>query len=365
MELPVLYKKTKTKKIQSWAIKRKNNILVVTYGQTDGILSREEKEIKGKNIGKKNETSPQEQAILVAKAMWKKKKDKGYFESITEAKEEEVFLPMLASDFEKHKNKIEYPVYVQPKLDGVRCLARWVGNKVVLMSRGGKEYILPHISKELERYLHKNEVFDGEIYIHNSSFQEITRLVKKYRENETEKLMFWIYDLFLIKELSMPFEQRFLGLGSLDEILTESTDSICVLSTKSVSNEKEVYDFQKEMVKSNFEGAIVRTRENVYSLGHRSLSLLKVKSFKDDEYEIIGFSQATGSQEGTVVWRCKTKDNKEFNVKPKGTIETNKKFFLNGKKYIGSMLKVKYFELTNDGLPRFPVGLGIRMEKDL
>jgi DNA ligase-1 len=65
------------------------------------------------------------------------------------------------------------------------------------------------------------------------------------------------------------------------------------------------------------------------------------------------------------VWICETEKGDDFKVVPQGTMEERQEAYQNAAVYIGDMLKVKYFELTDDGIPRFPVGLGIRLSKDM
>jgi len=115
----ILYKKDSKNKIREWAIQVTDSTIIINHGLLDGKKVEKIKQIKtGKNIGKKNETTPEEQAVLEATSTWQKQKDKGYFETIEEAKTEQVYLPMLAHMFTKRKHNIVYPAYVQPKLDG-------------------------------------------------------------------------------------------------------------------------------------------------------------------------------------------------------------------------------------------------------
>ena len=86
----------------------------------------------------------------------------------------------------------------------------------------------------------------------------------------------------------------------------------------------------------------------------------KFKTFCDDEFEIIDYKEGSGLDSGTVIWKCKTKDGKEFDVRPKGTVDERKKLLKNGNKCIGKMLTVTYQELSEYGVPRFPVGKTIR-----
>ena len=95
-------------------------------------------------------------------------------------------------------------------------------------------------------------------------------------------------------------------------------------------------------------------------MNHRSPDLQKFKTFLDDEYEIVGFTQGTGTDEGCVIWECKTKEGKTFSVRPRGSVAERQGYFNNGNEWIGSQLTVRYQELTDGGIPRFPVGITIR-----
>ena len=102
---PPLYKKNKNGSFQVWKLWTSGADIVSEHGKTDGKQQLSRKAAKGKSIGKKNETIPSEQAKLTAQSMWNKKKDKGYFETIEEARDEIVFLPMLAHDMLKMSEK--------------------------------------------------------------------------------------------------------------------------------------------------------------------------------------------------------------------------------------------------------------------
>ena len=85
-----------------------------------------------------------------------------------------------------------------------------------------------------------------------------------------------------------------------------------------------------------------------------------MKNFIEDEFTIIGFTEATGNDKGTVVWECKTPENKTFTVRPKGTREMRAKWYAYGKDYIGKPLTVRFQQYTEDKIPQFPVGVCIR-----
>ena len=361
-KLPTLYHQGKTGAIVQWDIWTEGADIVREYGQIGGKMQIARTTAIGKNIGKKNETTPEEQAILEATAKHKKRLDGKYSLSVEDSKKE-VFLPMLASDFEKRKDKVSYPVDVQPKLDGVRCLAYWDGDSVKLMSRGGKQWeCCQHIIDELEQVLPKDWVLDGELYIHGSTFQEITKLVKKLRP-ESVNVQFHVYDVpkderGVISEWSF----RRLLLESLE---FEDISCLQVVSSWTAHDEENVYELQSEYLEEGYEGAIVRELDGEYRFGYRSNKLLKVKNFTDEEYTITDFTTGVGRFEGSVVWICETKKQQEFKVVPQGTMEERQEMYRTADNKIGKQLKVKFFELTDDGIPRFPVGLGIRLTEDM
>jgi DNA ligase-1 len=364
-KLETLYHQGKTGAIVQWDIWTEGADICTEYGQIGGKMQTSRKTATPKNVGRANATSADEQAILEATAMHKKRLDAKYSLTIEDAKKE-VFLPMLAGSFDKRKDKVTYPVDVQPKLDGVRCLAYWDGDSVKLMSRGGKQWnCCQHIIDELEQVLPKGMVLDGELYIHGSTFQEITKLVKKLRP-ESVNVEFHVYDV--------PRAGDWCGNGGWDNRKNVLNDfhgnhgyckSVKVVRTDFAAHEEDVYELQSEYLEEGYEGAIVRESDGEYKFGYRSNKLLKVKNFMDEEYLIAGFTTGVGRFEGSVVWVCMTEDGQSFKVVPQGTMEERQETYKNADKYIGEHLKVKFFELTDDGIPRFPVGLGIRTLEDM
>ena len=366
-EMKTLYHTSKTGAIVEWDIWTEGADIVTEFGQRDGKKQLARKTATGKNIGKANETTPEDQAILEAKAMHKKKLDGKYSTSLKEAKKE-VFLPMLAASFDKRKDKVTYPVDVQPKLDGVRCMAYWDGDSVKLMSRGGKQWeCCDHIIRDLEMCLPRGWVLDGELYIHGKTFQEITKLVKKYRPNESEKVMFHVYDIPRVDdETTSPWSDRFEVLEKFYGMLYGGkSTSVTTVETYEANTEVDVYELQSRFLEEGYEGAIVREMDGEYRFGYRSNKLLKVKNFCDAEYEITGFTTGVGRFNGCIIWICVTEGGDEFKVVPQGTMEERKAMYDEAEDHIGELLKVKFFELTDDNIPRFPVGLGIRLTEDM
>jgi len=366
-KLETLYHKSKTDAIVQWDIWTEGPDIVTEYGQIGGKMQTARKTATPKNVGRANATDADEQAILEATAMHKKRLDAKYSLTIEECKKE-VFLPMLAGSFDKRKDKVNYPVDVQPKLDGVRCLAYWDNDgSVKLMSRGGKQWnCCDHIIEQLELVLPKGWVLDGELYIHGSTFQDITKLVKKLRP-ESVNVQFHVYYIPRTDDGEIGgWENRRVYLNELYEMLYENkcTGIIPVLLF-GAKDEEDVYKLQSQFLEEGYEGAIVREMDGEYRMGYRSNKLLKVKNFCDEEYEIVDYTTGIGRFEGCIIWICVNDNGDEFKVVPQGTMEERQETYQNADKHIGDMLKVKFFELTDDGIPRFPVGLGIRLMEDM
>ena len=363
-ETPAVYKKTSTGKIQQWRAwvekTETGYLLKVESGQTDGKLT----ETAGQVIDEgKQGRSAEEQAIFEAISKTNKKRDEAYFDTVEEAQTQVKLLPMLAHPFDKRKHNITYPAIVQRKFDGVRCLAVLNrDNSVTLMSRKGKEFPhLNHIREDVEmNNRNRNLVLDGELYSDTLSFQELVGLVRRVtrkpgNDEQMLEVSLRVYDCISLNS-EPDFRERY-------ETIRQVTDGATYLSlveNVTVANESEIHAAQAQFVEEGYEGAMVRNLTGAYRIGKRSADLQKVKTFLDGEYTISGFVEGTGNEAGCVVWECQTPDGNTFRVRPRGTQEARRELFENGGDYVGQQLTVRYQELTDDGVPRFPVGIAIR-----
>ena len=358
-----LYSKGKQGEIRSWRVSTEGGSIIVVHGRLNGVLQTVVKQAKGKNIGRANETTPAVQAVLQAKSMHKKQMDKGYFSSVEEAETRILLRPMLAAKFDEKKHKVLYPCSVQPKFDGNRCLCYWENGEIKLMSRGGKAYDVQHIADACKNHLPKGKVFDGELYIHGVALQDITGMIKKPKP-ESVNLEYHIYDMFSTDDLEKPWSDRLIELEAIWDGFS-AINPLKEVLTVGVSSEAQALQMEIEFVAEGFEGAIVRGEAAPYLLGKRSDQLLKIKSFQDDEFRIVGFLEGEGKFEGCIIFECVTDSGRTFKAVPKGSLDQKRDWFEHGESYIGKLLKVKYFQLTNDGIPQHPVGLTIRLEEDL
>jgi len=345
---PILYARASTGRVKVWEIIADGDTMVIRNGLQEGAMKEQTKTIVGKNIGKANETTPEQQCELECQSKWQKKIDEQYTEDITTVRDyasQEIILPMLAHNFKKRKHDIKYPCYVQPKLNGVRCIFQ--DGKFI--SRKGKVYdTMEHLRPELEK-LNIN-MPDGEIYVHGMKFEHILRLVKKFRSaEENGKLEYWIYD----EVADYSFRDRYQELiEHFDQDIKGTSVTIKLVPTEIVNSEEEIKSHHDQWISEGFEGIIIRNSEGAYEGGlHRSQNLQKLKNFEEDEFKIIGGFPAKGSEEGAVVFECKTKEGKTFKVRPRGSMEMRRQWMRDINNIIGKDLTVRYLEISSFGLP--------------
>lgn len=395
-EFAILYGESSHGKRKMWQVSVESlrnvdcvfGVIRTTHGYEDGKKVVNNRIIEnGKNLGRSNATTPLQQAISEASALWNKKCDAGYkctgitcgtgagtgtgvtttadvddTASVTSSKATTgsgVPLPMLAHDYNKRGKSIVFPCFVQPKLDGVRCVA--VAGKG-LFSRNGKAFPqLAHIKAEADA-LPAGTILDGELYSDSLTFQEIVGLVKKQKLTASDlvkipKIHLAVYDLIVTDVGNAERNQR------VAELLKGCTHLRHVI-TEECNTKEDLVGFHTRYVAEGYEGLMLRNREAKYRVGVRSVDLQKYKEFEDAEYKVVGFKEGDGVEKGCVVWVCVTTNTKggrqEFAVRPRGTHEERQALFLEGAKYVGKMLNVRFQELTTDGIPRFPVGITFR-----
>ena len=382
---PTLYGKASTGKIKMWSIKVENQrgvgAIITTHGYLGGKLQENTRLVTvGKNIGKKNETTPLQQAVNEAQSDWKKKTEAGSMTEKMPSAEPEAAAgagkaapsaeknakaaedagvvphPMLAHDYNKRGKDIKFPCYAQRKLDGVRCLA--ISGKG-LFSRTGKAFPhMDHIRAEINS-LPKGTILDGELYSDTLTFQEIVGLVKKETlKAEDAPKMLKIYLCVYDTVQDGTNEQRNAYLTDLFK--KNKFKALRLLPTDVANNLDDIKRLHATYVADGYEGLILRNKAGLYKVGQRSADLQKYKEFMDDEYKIVGFKEGDGVEKGCVIWVCETKDKKPFSVRPRGTHEDRAAAFKTADKQVGKKLTVRFQELTDDGIPRFPVGLAIR-----
>ena len=278
--------------------------------------------------------------------------------------------PMLA--YPASTKPIDYskPTFIQPKLDGVRCVIQYdvtlIPSKVIAYSRTGKEWKnIEHILAQLKPFFQKfpNVILDGELYNHDlkDDFEKLISLVRKTKPTDearlesAEMVQFHCYDII---DEKLPFDQR---IEFVNQSLMLIGSSIHTVDTTQCFTEGDAKLFHQDNLEMGYEGSIVRTNDTYQC--KRSHSLRKMKDFSDAEATIIDFVEGKGKRIGTLgKFIMRDDDGNEFGCPPsKGYNYKDMSNLLHrAPHYIGARATFTYFERTKAGSYRHPLFKSIR-----
>lgn len=291
--------------------------------------------------------------------------------------------PAVCLDWEKAKEKDRdcsesNPWICQPKFDGDRTMAWLRKGEVALFSRNCQEKkFMNAIRKECKmifsvldkEFVVKDVGLDGEVFSpdfkHHQNSRSITaRTVNKHEDEDS--LAFVLFDII---DYTKTFAERAAIIEKLESLQPRLSHIQLCIGNLIESNEDILTYLEICNTHGFVEGIVLRRPDLMYSTGknHKHSRMIKLKNFSDAEFEVIGFKEAKGTREGCVVWKCRDLENESivFSCAQTGTEEEQRRFFTNGKKYVGKHLTVKYLTKTVDGVPLHPVGLRFREEDDL
>lgn len=356
-----------------------SSIVAITFterGQENGVRARRPATIintgaKGL-IGKANERNVFTQALINARSEYEKCISKGYSTSKNSDKSNSLYYAMAAHSYKDKEDKVAYPCYSQPKLDGVRCITCMKDGVILRYSRDHNswpgyesfdKYLMP-IFKE-----HPDLHFDGELYLHGKRLQEITgtarNLVKSFN------LEYHVFDVFYGNNLNMPFYERLACLSTLANAHTIPPESgIKLVETREINNREELDTAYRDYIAHHYEGQMIRNRDGKYETSKfgeiRSNMLLKRKKLFDAEYKLVRAEAATkGRAVGTFIGVFVNAIGKEFNAVFKGmTMEEQRNLYnqyvADPKSFIGQLYTIDYEDLSEDQVPLRPKIKAIR-----
>jgi len=321
------------------------------------------------------------------------------------------FFPMLAATFNKNlyttfsgngssgkAYKMPFPAFIQRKIDGIRCICsyrRLPSPRICLSSRKNVEFIFFEAIKTQLLSLYEifddpeSIILDGELYTDDLSFETISgcvRLTKNRQKPEDtanmDKMEFHVYDMFDARSPLEPFWKRTKQLDyyfqkwmMIERLFREpqarvdgQTNAqspklrIRKVETETADDLSEILVKHNQYVQEGFEGIMIRDSNGVYEPNKRSRYLQKYKEFMEEEFEIVGFHSGTGIDEGAVIWNCCTHEGQPFSVRPRLSIEERRILLQRAEDYVGKKLTVIFQEYSTEGIPRFPVGKGIRVD---
>lgn len=388
MNFATLYKKSSSGAIQQWTIScgvRDSDgagSITVEHGQVDGKLQISTEHVtEGKNPGKKNATTPAQQAQNEAQSKWTKKKER---ERYVEDKERAVagetdaqggIPPMLAQTYEEVNPKYHvWPAHGQRKLNGVRCLVQIEDGVVSLWSRKGLPIQgVPHVQAAYERLFQGvagRYVIDGELYRHGWSLQKISGYVRKAKTKPGfEQLSHNVYDLPITPEggVDRAWVQRQKDIDNLFKVFIGDCSEIKKVETIELRDEAHMREVEDGFVKDEgYEGLMYRSLKGEYRPDKRSYDLLKVKRWKDAEFPIVGVKEGRGKFAGKAIFECMTVPGRDpnapqpFDCCAPGNFEDREEFLRRRNELPGKQATVKYFDWTEEGKPGFPVGMAVR-----
>lgn len=319
--------------------------------------------------------------------------------------------PMAIHLVKDNWEKVKYPCYIQPKLDGTRLVVVYHPDlpKMTIIDSSGekfKEHIdfytrsrhqfekgQTHILVELLKIAKKfpGLYLDGELYKPGYALQEISgssrRILDESKSGRSKaiKLKYYIYDCFYVNEPSMPFEKR---KQILDDVFAYAdkikAKNVIRVETHKASSKKDLEKYHKKFLKDKLEGSVIRNRKSPYEIGltveRRSRQTLKWKEYEDKEFKVVDFTQGkTGKDVGLIMFILEVKNNKGekklFRARPAWTEENRRKWYkamnkeykkgttVFEKYWKGTLGTVKFKGYTLDGVPAEPRFLRFREEK--
>jgi DNA ligase-1 len=284
---------------------------------------------------------------------------------------------MLAcSDVPNLYTDVRYPSYIQPKLDGIHCIAI----NGVAYSRKMKPIPNQYVQKVFkELNLHG---LDGELMVHGD-FNSVQSAIMS--EDGEPEFYLVAYDMW---NVDGGYSTRNTQLIKAVETLRSNYIRLC--PTEVVASPQEAENKLQRFIEDGYEGGMLRSLNGRYKQGRSTFKegfLLKLKSFHDSEAVVIGFEEKM-SNENTLETDergyAKRSSKKEgmvpantlgslqvdwngvvFNIGSGFTDIQRKEIWDNKENYLGKLVNFSYQELSKYGVPRFPVWRGFRSELDM
>jgi len=271
--------------------------------------------------------------------------------------------PMLAHKFDEPRVEFAKGVYMQPKLDGVRCLFTQHG----AYSRTGKKFMnVKHIEESLQPLFDNSPdmVLDGELYNHElkNDFEKIISLVRKQKPTDEHRasaqnlVQFHVYDY-----IDGNYSAYYIRKWNLERSNIYS-DVVKPVESMLVYNLAEAIGKHKLSISNGYEGSILRSRDGIYKHG-RSYDLMKFKDFSDTEATIIDYVSGKGKRTGTLGKFIMIDDKGvKFGCPPgKGySYKDLANMLENIDTFIGKRATFTYFQRTKAGSYRHPLFKAIR-----
>lgn len=340
-----LYAKDARGDIREWTIIAdiENCELIYEYGLVNGQKIQKTEQVF-ENLSRRNIF---DQIALQFDSRVNRMLDRGYVPNIEQAAKARTNMlglpmPMLAQKFSNVRNIQYEEAFIQRKYDGNRCLIANVGGRITAYSRNGKPITgINHITDQLD--LSPGTILDGELYKHGVALQTLASWIKR-KQDETKQLEYCIYDLIS----DAPFYKRF---EEIQSIIPPST-KLHIANTYRCPNFDKAQKYFDTFREEGYEGAILRWGNSGYEDGKRSKSLVKLKGWRDAEFEVLDISP---SKDDWGVLHMQMPGGQRFRATAPGGIDEKIDVLQNKEKYVGRTVTVEYAYLTKEGIPFHPI----------
>jgi hypothetical protein len=362
--LPALYKQDVHGNLRFWQVGFDGTeYLQMSHGIEDGEIrtdcSKIELNTSGRNLT--------QQALLEAQHRYQYKLNHGY-SPLEQQNNVRRLNPMLANKYNV-KQKMVFPVYTNPKIDGIRMLVCLEHGNLIKYSRGGITRVnLLHLDNMLRFLLEKlppGSTLDGEIYHYGLNYNTIESLAQSGWQVGKEHLMkenstildYWIFDIHFANDPQAIFEKRWNILENTFENYSAYLPQLYLTPNNLAATHEEIAFHHEHYVKSEYEGTMIRKINVPYKEG-RSSNLLKYKDYDTDEAKVVDVEGGTGTHEGVAYLWIQDRYNNKLRVNMKESMSIKRKWLKEPELVVGKIVTFKYQGYQKDSkIPRFPVGL--------
>jgi DNA ligase-1 len=187
--------------------------------------------------------------------------------------------------------KIAYPVRVEPKLDGLRCIAVKKDGRVTFFTRNGTELeTLPRIKAALEAAEYDNVVLDGEAM--GEDWNESSSVLMSSKNKKDDSNIFYnVFDAMAVddwidQETTVIYSDR----CELVATVVEMVNTGCVRQVPHImaKDEAELKAFFAKCMNEGYEGVMLKTLDSTYEWD-RSRNILKLKPVTTFEGVVVGW----------------------------------------------------------------------------
>lgn len=317
------------------------------YGRQNGKMQEHTIVIReGKNLGRKNETTPFTQAAAEAQSLWNEKVRKGYSENGTVVDDRGVMLAVDYYDLAKRKIGVNLPdvVIVDPKLDGIR--AKFKDEQ--FLSRGHKPFRA--IPERIRNYMRGRDPVDGEMYVHGVSLRKLNGVVNREDPELTPILQYHLFDLPIPR---MPVEERKARLQELYDNEEARAAGIFVVPYFTIDSAR-IREYMDRFIVAGYEGVMIRILGSTYVFNNkRSYDLIKWKDFLEQEFQVI---RVIPDREGYALAVCQH-EGVEFEVTLKAADWMKEDLMRHPEKIVGMPLTTRFQTWLDSGKPQFARGI--------